>query len=156
MARAVLSGGGGGRAEAVPGLAGRGQPVRLARAAEHFMKHHRRRVTSSAVYFFGDVGLPELLAEGVVQARIAEQPSLDTEAAERRPVPVGGPVVDVAGHVVATIGAGAGGIQADRRGAADAAVEVGPLVARPVLAPGIATAVAAPRRLLPLGVGRQA
>src|SRR5438045_45017 len=81
MARAVLSGGGGGRAEAVPGLAGRGQPVRLARAAEHFMKHHRRRVTSSAVYFFGDVGLPELLAEGVVQARIAEQPSLT----QRRP-----------------------------------------------------------------------
>src|SRR5262249_62143111 len=44
---------------------------------------------------------------------------------------------------------------ADRRGTADAAVEVGPLIARPVRPPGVAAAVAAACRLLPLGVGRQ-
>src|SRR5438094_901406 len=46
------------------------------------------------------------MTEGIVQAGVAEQPRLDAEAAERSPVPVKSPVVDVARHVVTTVGTG--------------------------------------------------
>src|SRR5262249_23868476 len=128
----------------------------LARATEYLVERHRRGVTSSTIYFVDDLALSKLLAKGIVKTRIVEETCLDTEAAEVGAGPVRGPVVDVAGHVVTTVGASAGRIEADRRGAADAAIKVGPVVARPVVAPGIAAAIAAARRLLPLGVGRQA
>src|SRR5262245_24773813 len=76
--------------------------------------------------------------------------------AEARPVPVADPVVDVAGHVVTAVRAGAARVQADGGGAADGVVEVGLGGRGPVVAPGVAPAVGAAGRLLPLRVGGQA
>src|SRR5262249_59860666 len=95
----------------------------------------RRREAAAAVYLFFNSRHGEAVAEGVVQVRGGQAAVGDAPAAEGWPVPVGDPVVDVAGHVVTTVGAGAVGEQADGGGAADGGIEGGVARARAGVAP---------------------
>ena len=63
-----------------------------------------------------DLRIADLVHVG--QVRVAKLVLPDAKAAEVGPVPVAHPVVDVAGHVEATVRADAFGVQADRRRAA--------------------------------------
>src|SRR5262249_45078089 len=144
------------RAEAVPGLARLGRGVDLAGAAEDLLAGPACGEAAAAVHLVADLRQPQCRPQLVVQARVAQLVLADAEAAEVRPVPVGAPVVDVAGHVVAAVGAHPLGVQADGGGPADEVVEIGQRGDRPGVAPGPEPAVGAAGGLLPLGVGGQA
>src|SRR5207245_11408202 len=96
---------------------------------------------SAAIDLLQDAAGAELHTQLIVQLRILREANLHAVPAEAGPVPVAGPVVHIAGHVVAAVRADAFGVQRDRRGAAEVEIEVGHQSGRPVVAPGVAPAV---------------